>query len=241
VPGRLRRRDFLGLAAGAAAAAAAGPGCVGFFKKAGLLDAFDGPGARYLAEVDKTLAQLAANEGDRIEEAGKAAAERIAAGGRLVVRGPRGALGHESSDRAAAFMAVRPASPEAGATDALIAAAWSDDDGEMAGLAGGARGRGAFVVGIAPRKVDADRCVSASSDVFISTGGEPWRVGLVSDVKAGSTVGVGSLAAAWAVQAEIAERLAAAGRAPAVWMSRYVTGAKGANAEARRRLAENGF
>ena len=87
---------------------------------------------------------------------------------------------------------------------------------------------GALVIGIAPARAAEGERLSASSEVFIATGGADRVVRVLGGERVGSTVSFGNVVALWAVQSEMAERLAAAGRPPSVWMNVFLKDADAA-------------
>jgi uncharacterized phosphosugar-binding protein len=230
----MTRRDFAYLLPGALAAAIAAPA------------AADQPAdRRYLRRVRSDLARLRSEQLAALNSAGDRLAERVAAGGRLLIYDLRGEYTAEALGRAGGLMGIARMGPDqaamVGAQDALLIVADEPANATDVALAQAAHGASALVVGICPVR-ETGGSLARACDVAIDN--------YVTDADAAVTVrgeaiaptsGVLNTAILWAVTAAYIEAMEKRGKAPHVWMSIKRPGAKAFNDAALAATREAGY
>lgn len=235
----MTRREFARMMAALVAASEAGAA----------LAAAEPPDAmrRYINRVRRDLRRFRSQQCDIIQAAGARLAERVAAGGRLLIFDQHREYSSEALGRAGGLMAIASVRDGGEASvrlgDALLIV--SDEPAAEADLAvaGPARDRGALVVGICPKGDGtgtlADTCDIAldnyvrDGDGVVAIPGRPGRVG--------PTSGVMNTAILWALTAAYIEAMVGLGKPPHIWMSIKRPGAHDFNAKARNAAGEVGY
>jgi len=237
----MTRREFVRLAAGFVAALPASAALAAHGKDEAMW--------RYVDRIMSDLRRFRKEQLAATNAAGKRVAQRVIAGGRLLVFDQSGKYTSEALGRAGGLMAiagVRDGSETSvHAPDALIVV--SDDAAAEADLAVArpARERGALVVGICPMRAAAASLASAcdialddhvsDEDACLTIRGLPKPIA--------PTSGAMNAAILWAVTAAHIESMDQHGRPPHVWMSMKRPGSKEFNdreLEATRREAADG-
>jgi len=199
---------------------------------------------RYWRRIRRDLARLS-EQLLAINEAGERLAERVAAGGRLLIYDLRGEYVAEALGRAGGLMAVARLGPEQAATvgpqDTLLIVADEPANETDLSVAQAARAAGALVVGICPvRTAEGSLCGACDlaiddyvtdADAAVEVRGEAM----------GPTSGVLDTAILWAVTAAYIEAMEARGKPPHVWMSIKRPGAKEFNEAALAATREAGY
>jgi uncharacterized phosphosugar-binding protein len=200
---------------------------------------------RYIDRVRSDLARLRSEQLEALNTAGDRLAERVAAGGRLLIYDLRGEYTAEALGRAGGLMGIARVGPNqaamVGAKDALLIVADEPANAADLALAQAAQGAGALVVGICPVR-EAEGALSRMCDVAIDN--------YVTDADAAVTVagkaiaptsGVLNTAILWAVTAAYIEAMERRGKPPHVWMSIKRPGAKEFNDAALAATREAGY
>lgn len=201
----------------------------------------------YLERIESDLARFAREQLAATDAAGERLAERVAAGGRLLIFDQQGKYSAEASGRAGGLMAVTAVRDGSEASvhpqDALIIVA--DEPAAPADLevARPARERGALVVGICPVRRGAHRLAAAcdvaldnyvtNDDAAVSLPGVAQRVG--------PTSGALNAAILWALTAAYIEAMERRGKPPHIWKSIKRPGAQEFNAAALEATAREGY
>ncbi|MBM3498691.1 MAG: DUF2529 family protein [Armatimonadetes bacterium] len=229
------RREF----ARVAAALAAGAGLV-------RIATADGPGAmrRYLTRIRRDLARVQAEQLDVIVAAGDLLAERVAAGGRLLIHDARGEYVAEALGRAGGLMGISAVGADQAATiqpqDALLVIADEPANPADVALTTAAHAAGALVVGICPQR---DRAGALWQAVYVRIDNyvtDEDAAVTVDGVAMAPTSGVLNTALLWAVTAAYIQAMEKRGKPPHVWMSIKRPGSKAFNDAALAATREAG-
>jgi uncharacterized phosphosugar-binding protein len=231
------RREFTRLAAGALAAGAA---------LRSQAPAQDGDAMRrYLERIRSDLARVRSEQLGRLDEAGRRLAERVSAGGRLLIYDVRGEYTAEALGRAGGLMGIgRLGADQAamvGAKDALLIVADEPANPADVALATAVRAAGALVVGICPvreQEGSLSRCCERAIDNYVTDEDAAVNVG---GQQMAPTSGVLNTALMWAVTAAYIDAMEALGKPPHVWMSIKRPGAKAFNDAALAATKEAGY
>ena len=202
---------------------------------------------RYLDRIRTDLARLRAEGLAKVTEAGERLAQRVAAGGRLLIYDRRGEHTAEALGRAGGLMAIQglTAGQEGlvGAADALLVVADEPAQAADVALARAARQVGALVVGICPVREGADALAQACDlalDNYVTDADAAVTIeGLRAPIA--PTSGVLNTAILWTVTAAYIEALERLGKPPHVWMSIKRPGAKEFNDAALAATREAGY
>ncbi|MFQ6097863.1 MAG: hypothetical protein ACE5O2_09055 [Armatimonadota bacterium] len=202
---------------------------------------------RYVARLRRDLRRFRKQQLAATEAAGERLAERVAAGGRLLIYDRRGAYSSEAVGRAGGLMAISrlpdPAGNGIAAQDALIIVADEAAADEDLSVAAAARRTGALVVGICPVRAVADSLAKACDialDNYVTDEDAAVTIeGLSTPIA--PTSGVMNCAILWALTAAYIEAMERGGKPPHVWMSIKRPGAREFNAAAREAARERGY
>jgi uncharacterized phosphosugar-binding protein len=199
---------------------------------------------RYLRRIRRDLARVR-KDLPAIDRAGGLLAERVSAGGRLLIYDLRGEYTAEALGRAGGLMGISRVGPDQAAmvapADALLALADEPANATDLALVQAARAAGALVVGICPARPD-EGSLSDTCDLAIDN--------YVTDADAAVVVrgaaiapasGVLNTAILWAVIAAYIEAMEKRRKPPHVWMSIKRPGAKDFNDAALAATREAGF
>lgn len=202
---------------------------------------------RYGRRIRSDLQRFRNKQLETVNAAGELLAERVAAGGRLLIYDRRGPYSAEASGRAGGLMAIHRLS--AGQEDTItsqdalmIVADMPADDLDVA-MAEAARERGAMVVGICPVR-EAGESLSNLCDIALDNHvtDEDAAIeipGLATRIA--PTSGVLNTAILWALTAAYIEAMERRGKPPHVWMSIKRPGAREFNAAAQEATKEAGY
>jgi uncharacterized phosphosugar-binding protein len=202
---------------------------------------------RYVDRVRRDLRRFRREQLRATRDAGERLADRVAAGGRLLIYDARGSYSAEATGRAGGLMAIAPlrarAEADVAPADALILVSdLAATDGDLK-VARGARGRGALVVGICPVR-DAPNSLAAACDIALDNH--------VTDEDAAVTIrglsgpiaptsGAVNTAILWALTAAYIEAMARRGKPPHIWISIKRPGAQAFNDAALQATKEAGY
>jgi uncharacterized phosphosugar-binding protein len=219
---RMTRREFARLTAIAAASA----------PFAGALAAGEPPDAmkRYINRIMRDLSRFRAQQLPRTDYAGRQCADRVAAGGRLLIFDQRSAYSSEWLGRAGGLMGVAGvrdgSEASVHAQDALVIV--SDHPADQADLAVArpSRKRGALVVGICPVR-PAEESLSNACDIALDNYvSDEDALMVVGGERIAPTSGAINTAILWTLTAAYIEAMVGLGKPPHVWMSIKRPGAK---------------
>jgi len=199
---------------------------------------------RYLRRIRRDLARVRKGL-PTIDRAGDLLAERVAAGGRLLIYDLRGEYAAEALGRAGGLMGISHIGSDqtamVSAADALLIVADEPANATDLALAQAARATGALVVGICPVR-PGDGSLSGTCDLAIDNYVTDADAAVVVGGEAiAPTSGVLNTAILWAVTAAYIEAMERRGKPPHVWMSIKRPGAKAFNDAALAATREAGY
>jgi uncharacterized phosphosugar-binding protein len=201
----------------------------------------------YVDRVRRDLRRFRREQLGATRDAAERLAQRVAAGGRLLVYDQRAAYSAEATGRAGGLMAIAPlragAETDLAPVDALILVSdLAAADGDLK-VARGARGRGALVVGICPVRA-APNSLAAACDIALDDYVTDEDAAVTIEGLSGPiapTSGAVNAAILWALTAAYIEAMVRRGKPPHVWMSIKRPGAHAFNDAALQATKEAGY
>ena len=202
---------------------------------------------RYVRRTRNDLARFRKEQLETVSRAGELLAQRVAAGGRLLIYDLRGPYSAEASGRAGGLMAIHRIKADQEDTitsqDALIIVADGPADDSDVTVAKATRERGALVVGICPIREDGESLSSLCDialDNYVTDDDAAIEIpGLATPMA--PTSGVLNTAIMWALTAAYIDAMERRGKPPHVWMSIKRPGAREFNAAAQEATKEAGY
>ena len=198
---------------------------------------------RYFKHVERVLDAIAEDQLPSLDRAAELIVDRILSGGHLYIADEGDALTLEAAGRAAGLMLISRLGPDGVDTlterDVLIVGSRTPDDASDISLVRSAKARGATVIALCPSGAlseEADLALDdhvPPGDAILDVEGIDGRICPVS--------GPANAVLLWALCAEVVEKMTVRGRAPQIWLSVRMTGARERNEQARAICQERGY